>query len=86
VLTAKRAIIGIAIIIAGIALSSAGFALTSQTPETITDAEGWLEGLAEWIRNIGIEFAKGLGIGLYYLGFIVIAIGVILLIYWRVTS
>jgi len=82
VLTWRNTSAGIGIIIAGIAFFSFGSALTTQTPEPDTGAEGWLEGLAEWSRNVGIAFAKGLGVGLQYVGYGTIAGGIGLLIYW----
>ena len=82
-ITRGRAFTGIGIIIAGIAFISLGFALTSQTPEPETGAEGLLDGLIEWGRNVGITFTTGLGTGLGYLGWPVMFAGIILLVIWH---
>jgi len=81
-LTRGRVVIGFLIIIAGIALIAVGSALVTQTPEPLTGATDTLGGLAQWAQNVGVAFAKGLGIGLFYLGFGVIAGGVALLLIW----
>lgn len=82
-LTIRNVLAGIGIILIGIMFLSLGSALTSQTPDPETNAEGWLDGLAEWSRNVGIEFAKGLGTGLGYLGWPVMIAGILLLAYWH---
>lgn len=81
-LTKGKSILGILIIVAGISLISIGHALVTQTPEPSTGATNVMGGLAQWAQNVGIVFAKGLGTGLYYLGFGIISTGLGLLLIW----
>jgi len=84
-LTKGKSIIGILIIIAGISLVSIGAALVSQTPDPLSGATEPLDGLAQWAQNVGIAFAISFGTGLYYLGFLIIAVGCVALLYWHFT-
>ena len=83
-LTRGRIIIGFLIIVAGIVLIAVGSALVSQTPDPSTGAKDSLEGFAEWATNVGIEAAKILGTGLFYLGIGVIISGIVLIGIWTI--